>query len=296
MPHNGLSRGEPVAMRSPDTEERRPIRRFLRTLIAAPASLSIIWPLLLIIGGYFAWSRWGADYMAQKYYGVDASLIEVTEPPRYVRSDVIQTVYQSTALENLSLMDPQATAKIASAFASHPWVRAVNSVRKLPGGAIDVRIEYRVPVAMVHVISRHPEVTGSSFFAVDRDGVLLPTIEFSQSDTRNYIHIDVPAAYPKGNVGYGFGDQRVEAAAALAGILHPHRETTAIKSIGIHGDWRETTLPELVLLTHNGDRIFWGNPPGFELPGEPTAEMKLQTLLAGDLGRYTDLRMARVPE
>ncbi len=282
-------------MRSPEKNEHRPIRKLLRTMIAAPAALSIVWPLMLMIASYVAWTSWGQDYMARKYYGVDPSLIEITQPPSYIRSNIVQTVYQDTAMENLSLMDQQATAKIASAFASHPWVRAVNSVRKLPGGAIDVRIDYRVPVAMVHVISRHPEVTGSSFFAVDRDGVLLPTSEFSKSDTRNYIHIEVPAAYPTGVVGAPFGDQRVEVASRLAAILSPLREQTKVKSIGVPGDWRDMTLPQLELTTQDGKRLFWGSPPGFEPPGERTAEMKLQTLLDGNLTGNTDLRMARAP-
>ena len=285
-----------MAMRSPETNEHRPIRNLLRKLIAAPAALSIIWPLMLIVGGYVAWSRWGAEFMAQKYSGVDPSLIEITEPPVYVRSNIVQTVYQDTAMEELSLMDLQATAKIASAFASHPWVRCVNSVRKLPGGVIDVRIDYRVPAAMVHVISRHPEVVNSAFFAVDGDGVLLPTTEFSTSDTRNYVHIDVPAAYPTGVIGTPFGDQRVEAAARLAAVLQPFREKTRVKSIGVSGDWRETTMPQLVLTTQDGIRLYWGSPPGLEKPGEWTWEMKLQALLAGNFTENGDLRMARVPK
>jgi hypothetical protein len=197
-------------------------------------------------------------------------------------------------MEGLSLLDPQATAKIASAFASHPWVRSVNSVRKSPHGVIDVRIDYRVPVAMVHVISRHPEVTGSSFFAVDGEGVLLPTNEFSRSDTNQYVHIDVPAAYPTGVVGTAFGDLRVEAAARLAELLAPLHAQIGVKVIGVPGDWRESAVPQLELTTKNGVRLFWGSPPGHESPGERTAEMKLQTLLAGDFTENTDLRIAQL--
>ena len=111
------------------------------TFTRREAALSIIWPLLLVVAGYAAWNQWGADYLAEKYHGVDPSLIEITETPVYVRSNLVETVYRDTAMEGLSLLDPQATAKIASAFASHPWVRSVNSVRKSPHGVIDVRID-----------------------------------------------------------------------------------------------------------------------------------------------------------
>ena len=282
-----------MAMRSPDSDDPRPIRSLLRRLIAAPAALAIIWPLILVMGGYFAWNHWGANYLEQKYYGVDPTQIQITEPPSYVRSEVIQDVYQDTAMENLSLLQPAATAKIASAFQSHPWIRRVNSVRKLPGGAIRVHVDYRSPVAMVRVISRHPEVNGSSFFVVDGDGTLLPTSEFSRADTRNYIHIEVADVYPTGFVGSPFGEYRVEAAARLAELLTPFRKEMEIAAISAQGDDREHSIPQLEITTHDGVRFFWGSAPGAEQPREARAETKLQTLLSSGITQGLDLRLAR---
>ncbi|MGB7347295.1 MAG: hypothetical protein WBD20_23935, partial [Pirellulaceae bacterium] len=65
--------------------------------------LSFVWPAMLILGGYVAWHRWGADYMNSKYYGVDTTAFQVSSPPEYIRSDIVQTVYKDTAMENLSL-------------------------------------------------------------------------------------------------------------------------------------------------------------------------------------------------
>ncbi len=283
-----------------DEPDNRPIRGLMRRLIRAPAVLSFVWPAMLIIGGYFAWHQWGAEYMNSKYYGVDATQFEVTTPPAYVRSDIVQTVYQATAMENLSLLDTQATAKIASAFSTHPWVRQVNSVRKMPGGHIDVRLDYRKPVAMVSVISQHSDVVGRAFFAIDGEGVVLPPDDFSGEETQRYIHISVPNTYPRGSMGTKFGDVRVEAAARVAAIIAPYNEHAAsnrrvvIKKIGVHGDPRQTTVPQLELETTAGKKKFWGSSPGMELPGEPNAEMKLQVLMAsGD--ENIDLRIARLP-
>ena len=241
-----------------------------------------------------AWHRWGAEYMNDKLYGVEPTQIHVTPPPTFVRSDVVKTVYHDTAMEGLSLLDKQATAKIASAFSTHPWVRRVNSVRKLPGGKIDVRLDYRQPVAMVPVVSQHDEVKGDGFFVVDGEGVLLPTSEFSSAETQRFVHIVVPNVYPNGNAGSSFGDHRVTAAARLAEVIAPFLNETKITSINVLGDPRASTLPQLELRTSTGKTKFWGNPPGLESPGEPTAAMKLEALLsAGD--QNVDLRIARPP-
>ena len=170
-----------MAMRSANSEKPRPVRDLLRRLIKAPAALSVLWPAILILGGYVAWHRWGAIHVAKQYGGIDPTLIQVTDPPSYVRTNVVKSVYRDTAMEELSLLDRQATAKIASAFSMHPWVRKVVSVRKLPGGVIDIRLEYREPVAMVHVFKPDPNRYWQLLFSRRwRWGCLLPTSEFAR--------------------------------------------------------------------------------------------------------------------
>jgi hypothetical protein len=280
-------------MRSPESEEGpRPIRDLLRRLIKAPAALSILWPALLIIGGYGAWHRWGSAHVAGQYSGIDPTLIRITEPPPFVRTNIVKAVYRDTAMEGLSLLDRQATAKIASAFSMHPWVRNVMSVRKLPGGTIDVRLEYRTPVAMVLVFKPDPADSRPHFLPVDGDGVLLPSEEFAAAETRQYLYIEVAGVFTTNHYGTPFGDRRVEAAARLAEILAPYREQTRLRSIGVHGDPRQTEIPQLELTTHGGTSFYWGSPPGLEPPGEATVEMKLRKLLGGDPSDGGDLRMA----
>ena len=279
-------------MRSPQDEKRRPIRDMIRRLIKAPAALSVLWPVLLVVGGYAAWHQWGSVHVANQYGGIDPTLIQVTEAPPHVRSNVVKAVYRDTAMEGLSLLDRQATAKIAAAFSMHPWVRKVIGVRKLPGGGIDVRLEYRTPVAMVHVFKPDQSDARSYFFPVDSEGVLLPTSEFAQADTRKFLYIEVPGVYTTSPIGASFGDYRVEAAARLAAVLAPHRESAGLRSIGVYGDPRQMEVPLLELTTQSGSRIFWGSPPGAEPPGEPTAEMKLRKLLSVDTSQLSDLRIA----
>ena len=279
-------------MRSNEAEEARPIRDLLRRLIKAPAALSVLWPALLIVGGYSAWHRWGSDHVASQYSGIDPTLIQVTEPPPYVRTNVVKEVYRETGMEGLSLLDRQATAKIASAFSMNPWVRGVVSVRKLPRGVIDVRLEYRKPVAMVHVLMPDPSDTNSWFYPVDGDGVLLPGDDFASSDTRKYLYIEVPGVFTNSLEGTRFGDRRVEAAARLADALAPYRDAAKLRSIGVHGDPRDIDVPQLELTLQDGTRVFWGSPPGSERPGEHTVQMKLRALLDADSEHRSDLRMA----
>jgi hypothetical protein len=282
-----------VAMRSPEPESTRPIRDLLRRLIKAPAVLSILWPAFLILGGYLAWHRWGVANVAPNFQSIDPALIQISAPPTHVRSDITAAVYRDTAMQGLSLMDRQAAAKIASAFALHPWVREVHGVRKLPGGVVDVRLEYRQPVAMVQVYRTISGRREKYFFPVDMDAVLLPTKDFTRAETAEFIHIDVPGADSSNAEGMAFGDLRVAAAAKLAAVLLPLREKIGVQTIRVVGDPRQMTVPQLELVTANQTRHYWGSPPGMELPRESSAIQKLETLMTIDLETSTDLRVAR---
>lgn len=266
------------------TYSRLPLRQLIQRLIHAPAALALVWPVLLIVGSYIAWQQWGAEQVSRKFYGLELESIHVTRRPEHIRSDITEVVYRDTKLDQLSLIDPSATARIASAFSSHPWVSRVVAVRKLPGGNVDVHLQYRAPVAMVFVISRHPEVPGRSFFAVDREGVLLPTTEFGREQTMQYLHIEIPEVYPTGGVGSGFGDPRVSGAAALAALLAPHREALNLRSIQLHPSSRTSPMPQYQLVTHDDRTIFWGSSPGRESSTERKIETKLQELFRESLG------------
>lgn len=280
-----------MAMRSSEPEMRRPIRDLIRRLIKAPAALAVIWPVLLVVGGYVGWHKWGAEHVGANLMGVSVEDIQVSPLPAYVRDDVVQTVYRDTAMDGLSLMDRAATAKIASAFALHPWVRKVRSVRKLPGGTIDVSLEYREPVAMARIYKPHYGNDEKWYLPIDGQGVLLPTEQFVDGEASKFIMIDVPGVDSTNRPGSMFGDPRVEAAASLAEILAPAREKLGIQTILATGDSRIDRVPQLELSTVDGQRFFWGSPPGQETPTEATAVEKLQRLLS-EGNQTTNLRMA----
>jgi hypothetical protein len=287
------SRGEPMKRRlqpswdgievkgdAQPNYSRLPIRHLLQRLIHAPAALAMLWPALLVLGGYVAWNRWGAEEIAKQFYGLDVNLIHVTQRPEHIASDITEVVYRDTKLDQLSLIDPSAAARIASAFSSHPWVSKVTAVRKLPGGQVEVHLQYRVPVAMVYVISRHPDMSGRpGFFAIDEQGVLLPTSEFTRERTMRYIHIEIPDVYPTGGVGSQFGDPKVVGAAKLAALIAPYREILGIRSIQVHETSRTSPVPQYQVVNHLGEGVLWGSAPGQEVYAETKADEKLAQLL-----------------
>lgn len=293
-----------------DSSDHRPIRGLLRQLIKAPAVWSLIWPMTLLIGSYVAYTRWYEYHLHSQYVAIDPAKIEITRPHEYVRTDLAEEVYQATRLSELSPLDRQATAKIASAFASHPWVKTVHRVRKLPEGNFEVDLEYRKPVAVFHLtgdaawlksIEAYLTNLGYSihggadnlYFPLDGEGVMLPTDRMTLQDTRELIQIEVAEVFPTGDEGTPFGDRRVEAAALLAKLLSAVSNQIKIAKITVSGDPRMNLVPKLELVTGDNTLLYWGSPPGMEQPRERSAKEKLVDLLSGNYVAGGDLSVAR---
>ena len=282
-----------------DQPDQRPIRRLLVRLIKAPAAWSLVWPLVLIFGTYIALNRWGWEYLADRYGQLEPERVSVTEPHDFVRSDIVAEVYRDTGLQRLSPLDRQATAKIASAFASHPWVRHVQLVKKLPGGAVEVQLEYREPVAAFHLTGdwewfqnlEFPpsDIDDDQYFALDAEGRLLPTRDLTVQDMERLIHIEVWEKYPFGDEGNPFGHRGIESAALLAGLLSKVSDQIKVSKITLNGDDRLNVIPQLYVTTANNVHVFWGSPPGMEQPNERTAREKLEDLVRGNFSDQTDL-------
>ena len=290
-----------MAMRT-DQPDHRPIRRLLVRLIKAPAAWSLIWPIGLVVASYVALNRWGLEYLNDRYGHLDPQRIAVSEPHRFVRSDIATDVYDATGLQRLSPLDRQATAKLASAFASNAWVRQVRSVRKLPGGAFQVQLEYREPVAAFHLTgdwewfqeNEYPpeDIDDHQYFALDAEGVLLPTSKMTLEDMEQLIHIEVWEEYPTGEEGTPFGHRGIESAAMLAGLLTKVADKVSVSKIMLRGDARFNLIPQLEIVTGDGKRLIWGSPPGMEQPHERKALEKLADLVSGNFTQETDLSVA----
>jgi hypothetical protein len=289
--------------------------------IAIPkaAILSMVGPIALLLTGYLGWRFYGAKALDSTYYALKKENIHISDPPPWLRSDVVAEVFSESGLERMSLLDDQTSAVIAKAFDTHPWVRKTHRVQRMAAGQIMVNLEFRQPIAMVHCLSdvqaqvggpsgdadNMPDVSPASkgvvandaqgeasqdaagqesFLPVDTEGVLLPTKDFSQADIANYLLIygqNIKAVdYPR--VGMVLNDSQVQEAIMLARLIEPLRSSGQMKLSSIYvypSGASPRSRWKLELTTKGGPRILWGSPPGKEASGEPTANTKLKRLV-----------------
>ncbi len=260
--------------------------------ISRTALLSIVGPASLLILGYLAWTLWGAKKLDQTYYALQVENIEVTPQPKWIRSNVAEEVYNGSKLKDLSVLERHASATIARAFDSHPWIRNTLRVQKAAGGKVKVDVEYRQPIAMVFYDAKSspnkkaPADSQLQFLPVDRDGVLLPTQDFSSEQVLDHLIIYAPGAAPMGLIGAPFGDNRINEAVKLCELLAPLRRELKLERIYIDADPRAPNsnrwLLEIGSVAQKGAaarRYVWGHAPGQEGTNEPRADVKLARLI-----------------
>ncbi len=206
-------------------------------------------------------------------YFLTAERLEVTPPPPWIRSDIKGEVLRSVSLDRpLSILDEDLNRRIHDAFPLHPWVASVGRVTKEYPAKVKVELIYRRPVCMV-------EVPGG-LFAVDAEGVLLPSADFLPHEAQRYPRLAQVNSVPLGQVGMPWGDPRVAGGSRLAAFLIEH--------------WGELRLAQIVpssqaldeagevfhfdLFTLEGTRIRWGRPPGVSPEGESPVEEKIARL------------------
>ncbi|HEY7155325.1 MAG TPA: hypothetical protein VH575_15285 [Gemmataceae bacterium] len=200
------------------------------------------------------------------------------EPPQGMsRGAFLDEVrHLSRQTEMLHLLDEDATARLARAFAAHPWVESVRRVqivrRDRRDAGLRVELTYRQPVLAVWLPSDKAPRGGNALMsarAVDRQGVLLPV---------SAVHTRLPVlmadvSVPAGSVGSRWGDRRVWAAAATVAFLKPHLVRLHLDDCDIEVVGGE------VVFRKPGVRVVWGHAPGHEGAGEAPAEVKLRRLL-----------------
>lgn len=232
--------------------------------------------MLLAVAAFLGWRKYGPEIESDPRYYLDEKKVEITARPNWIRSDVKSEVFRNEGLHELSLLDRGLVSKVADAFALHPWVAEVTQVRKSASRVV-VELEYRKPIAMVEV--------ADGLIPVDRKGVLLPTDDFSRSEIRSCLRVDIPNVSPYADVGIVWADQRVLDAARIAAAWGDKWKQLNLYEIVAHKKPddplnRQTTFFELQ--TKLGSRILWGHAPGREHDGEASAEEKIAALLAYD--------------
>ncbi|MBI1345824.1 hypothetical protein GC163_06000 [bacterium] len=239
-----------------------------RVLIAAAAIA-----LLPVLG------PWIIDQLPKLHERAEYQLpfrqIQLEPPvPAALPADFLEQVRHRGQLpEELSLLDDTLPSRLATAFAAHPWVAEVVSVRNVYPALVTVELKYRRPVALVQV----PD----GFYAIDEQSVLLPPNDFDEEDLQRYIVVTGIATRPRGAAGRAWGDNGVVAAAQLAYFIGLRWKPLGLASITLpqHASPETPIDDQLLELTTTGaSRILWGRVPGTRHPGELTAEQKLGRL------------------
>jgi len=258
-----------------------------------------VWPLALlamvllvgVVGGpYLAWRRLKPRILNAPEYRVSPEQVEMTPAPAWIHSDIRAEVFRDPSLDGpLSLADDNLTEQIANAFSVHPWVAKVTRVTKRHPAAtnlaaVKVELVYRQPVCMV-------EVAGG-VLAVDADGVVLPSEDFSPIEATRYPRLVGADPKPAGPPGRRWADAKVVGGAEIAAALSPVWEVMRLKQIvplaantaagATENDASESDRrarePIFALVTRSGTRILWGYAPGANMLGEPPAAEKVARL------------------
>ncbi|MGD9722603.1 MAG: cell division protein FtsQ/DivIB [Pirellulales bacterium] len=232
--------------------------------------------IVLVTAGvsYGVWQQVRTHVLGSNQYQVDPAQIFLTPSPPWIRSNIKEEVLREAGLaEPLSLLDAQLTARVAGAFAAHPWIARVERVSKHFPSGLEVEVVYRRPVAMV-------EVTDGAL-PVDVDGVVLPTADFQPGEADIYPRIGGIHTSPAGLVGTPWGDAAVAGAAQIVAafgddwkMLDLLRVTPAARRPGGRGGVEYA----FALFTRGGTRIDWGLAPGTTVAGEQPAAEKIAQL------------------
>lgn len=255
-------------------------------LIPRGALLSVVGPLVLAILGYFGWRYWGAERLDRALYSLTAERLDVTPQPDWIPGNVKDEVLSSGALADISLLDRQATSSIARAFDSHPWVQETVLVEKSAGGHVRVRLTYRKPLALIFCQptseseQNEPLKSKAGFYAVDENGMVLPSDGFVVKSEKDYFLVFTEGAKPPSIAGAAFGDPKISQALLLCKLLEPVRQTWALRSIHVQTDPTPSTAQPWILgiVTFNKQQIVWGHAPGLEVSGEAPVPKKIEKL------------------
>lgn len=258
--------------------------RLVNALHIIPGGSLLFALIPLVVFGYWGWYHYAAKHIDRTFYSLKLQQIEISTQPEWIKSSVLEEVFKSKRLDRINTLDPSANADIASAFETHPWVKSASRVRKF-SNSIMVDLVYRQPLAMINVPYRDTNSGKWSgrlyFLPVDQYGVVLPLVDFSREQVGEFILMDIE------NIdcideGMAYTDIRVQQALKLASFLESSgkRKLLGIQWVNVRRDNDISSGKPWLLQLQTEDKrmIVWGHAPGDEMPGENTADRKINDL------------------
>jgi hypothetical protein len=254
--------------RPPETESTRggTVADFLSARRAGLGALAIV----VVAAGAAAilWSKVGGQVLWREDAILRPEMVELRGVAPWVKSDIKAEALRTASLDRgVPLGDPELCNRLARAFDTHPWVKRVLSAKPRHPAAAVVEILCREPVAMVSV--------KGGLLAVDAEGVVLPSGDFTAEAAAEYPRITGVDSSPQGPEGSVWGDMAVEEGAAVAVVIGPEWRSLGLVECRskLQG---ENRLWELV--GPEGQTILFGSAPGRERDGEPLAAGKIARL------------------
>lgn len=206
-------------------------------------------------------------------YTVTIDKITITPPPDWIRRDIRAEAFRTASSPDrpLSILDDDVAQRIATAFRLHPWVSDVK-VEKRAAARVNVEIIYRRPACVVEI--------DQDLKPVDKEGVLLPSEDFSPIQKQALPCLSGIGKSPMGAVGLRWGDTRVVDGAGIASALGNVWQQLKLFRIQLAQQTPATAgVLTYELYTRSGTCIYWGYPIANAPPGEPSAEEKVARLV-----------------
>lgn len=258
-------RGRPIPVEEPD---RGGTAAFLADHRAGLGAFAVV--VAAAITGWVIWSQVSESTRSHPDVILMPDAVELRGVAPWVRCDLKAEALRNASLDGgLPLDDPQLSRRLARAFEMHPWVKLVVDVSPRHPAAATVEVLCREPVAMVGV--------KGGLLAVDAEGVVLPSGDFTAESASLYPRISGVESSPQGPEGSAWGDPVVEEGAALAVAVGPEWKPLGITECRPVG---KTGFRRWELIGPPPRTILFGSAPGREDPGEPLAAAKIARLRA----------------
>lgn len=230
------------------------------------------------VGFQFLWDAVGPSVVQSPRFLVSPASTSVTEPPAWVRHDVIAAAFQHAELaEGLSVLAPaeEFDEPLAAAFAADPWVRQVGAITKSHPNRVAIELAYRRPLAAV-------VLPGRGLLPIDDDAVLLPSGDLTSQQLSWMPRVELLGLTPRPPaVGQAWEDPRLAGAASLVAAFGPLWEQLDLLAV------RVAATPEVranrrfwsYQLRSTGDTtILWGAAPNAGPADEASFDTKLNRL------------------
>ena len=257
---------------------RRPsLRHRLRSLLAAFYRPPVLGACAILLGSVIAAPhvmRLSRELSREPIYLVEGGEVKISRPHEFVDPAFFRDALTRADLTPpLSVADPTLVPRLTESLGASPWVASVDHVSATLRDGVRIALTYRQPALMVR--------TSGGFFAVDGEGVVLPTHDFSPDDAAKFPKLTLFDGKASG-VGLRWRDERVLAAASIVTALN------APPKSGDRSLWQQADLVEVrpaadgngyELRTAVGTRVVWGEAAGDGVT-EPTTDQKAGKLLS----------------